>query len=221
MSLSDLAQPAKNIARLIFLIVIIAVLVAIFNGTKDFLISRGWIANKIDKKEVFIQGLKFDYKIVEIVDGDTIKIRRLDGKDVEGVERIMKVRLLGIDTPEVVDPRRPVECFGREASQYLKNISLNRVAALEIDPSQSKFDDYGRILAYVYVKDSGVAGKNVRMLNEQMIKDGYAFEYTYSTPYRYKLQFEWLEDVARVNYLGLWSINTCGGLRTPVAPPAN
>lgn len=220
-SLADLGQPAKNFARLVFLIVIIAIFVALFQTGKDFLISRGFLPVSINQKKVFVQNLKFDYKITKVIDGDTIEIKRLDGKLIENTNKVMKVRLLGINSPESVDPRRPVECFGKEASDYMKSLVQGKVAALEFDFTQSKFDDYGRLLAYIFVKDSGVAHSNVRMLNEQMIKDGYAYEYTYNYPYKYQAQFKWLEGVARVNYVGLWSTNTCEGLKTPVAPPAN
>lgn len=179
------------------------------------------LPKRIDEKKNFTQSLNFDYKITKIVDGDTLKIRRLDGEKVEGVEKEMTVRLLGINTPEFVDSRKPVECFGKEATEYIKSLALGKVAALEYDFSQSKFDDYGRLLAYVYIKDSGIANKNISMLNERMIKEGYAYEYTYNIPYKYKKEFEWLESLAKVNYLGLWSSNTCNGLKTPVAPPQN
>lgn len=220
-TLADLGQPAKNFARLVFLIVIIAVFVAIFQFGKDFLISVGILPNKIDHKKVFVQNLNFDYKITRVIDGDTIEIKRLDGKPIENVAKNIKVRLLGINSPESVDPRRPVECFGKESADYVKSLAQGKVAALEYDFTQSKFDDYGRLLAYVFIKDSGIADKNVKMLNEEIIKNGYAYEYTHNYPYKYQAQFKWLEGVAKNNNIGLWSPNTCDGLKTPIAPPVN
>ncbi|MEA4967962.1 MAG: hypothetical protein VB048_07610, partial [Bacteroidaceae bacterium] len=95
-SLADLGQPAKNIARLIFLIIIIAVLVAIFQSTKDLLISKGILPATINHKKLFVQNLNFDYKITRVIDGDTIQIKRLDGKIIENTSKEMKVRLIGI-----------------------------------------------------------------------------------------------------------------------------
>ncbi|HPX52626.1 MAG TPA: thermonuclease family protein [Candidatus Paceibacterota bacterium] len=220
-SLNDLPQPAKNIARIVFLIIVIAIFVAIFQFGKEYLISKGYLSSTNIPRKAFIQDLKFDYKIIRVVDGDTLEIKRLDGKAVEDVEKVMKVRLIGINSPESVDPRRPVECFGKEASAYMKNVAEGRVAALEFDFTQNKFDDYGRLLAYIFVKDSGLADNNVRFLNEEMIKEGYAYEYTYNYPYKYQAQFKLLENTARINYVGLWSTNTCSGLKTPVGSPAN
>lgn len=218
-NLSDLTGPAKNFARLVFLIVIIAIFSVLFSSGKDFLISNGILKKSIDQKEVLIDGLSFDYKVTKVVDGDTIKIERLDGGKVEGREEKMTVRLIGINTPETVDPRKPVECFGKEASDYMHDIAKGKVAAIEIDPSQDKFDQYGRLLAYIYVKNSGAYPNNVVFLNEKMIKDGYAYEYTYNTPYKYQTEFKNLQNEARNKYKGLWSTNTCDGLKTPVASP--
>lgn len=227
MSLSSLSQPAKNIARIVFLIIFIAVFFTIILETRQILIKNGWLKLTSKDKQEFVEkeflgNLNFEYKISKVVDGDTVKIKRQDGGYILGTDKKeVSVRLIGIDTPETVDPRKPVECYGEEASKYLKKIAQNKVAAIEIDPTQGEFDVYNRLLAYVYIKDSGIAIKNITMLNREMVKEGYAFQYTYKLPYKYKEEFEWLEKYARENYIGLWSSNTCAGLRTPVAPPRN
>lgn len=215
----DLGQPAKNIARFVFIVIIVAIFYTLFIVSKDFLVSNDFISPQRDEKKVFVDSLKFNYKIVKIVDGDTLEVKRLDGKDIDGLGKIVKVRLIGINSPESVDPRRPVECFGVEAGEYLKKISLGRIAALEFDESQAKIDEYGRILAYVFIKNSGVYPNNISLLNEEMIKNGYAYEYTYSTPYKYQNEFKYFQELARRDYLGLWSTLTCDGLKTPVSPP--
>ncbi len=220
--LSNLTGAAKNFARLVFLIIIIAIFSALFSSGKDFLISNNILSKNVDQKETFINNLKFDYKITKITDGDTLKIKRLDGETIEGKNKEITVRLIGINTPETVDPRKPVECFGKEASNYMKDIADGKIAAIELDNSQDKFDQYNRLLAYVYVKDSGVYPNNVVFLNEKMIKDGYAYEYTYNVPYKYQKEFKDLQYVAKNEYKGLWSTNTCNGLKTPVEkPPKN
>jgi micrococcal nuclease len=78
--------------------------------------------------------------VIDAVDGDTVLARLRSG-------RIEKVRLLGVDTPEVVDPRKPVQCFGHEASVYTAARLVGRAVTLELDAEPR--DKYGRLLAYV------------------------------------------------------------------------
>lgn len=118
----------------------------------------------------------------------------------------VRVRLLGIDTPEVVDPRKPVQCFGKEASEHLHQLLDGQTVTLEYDESQGITDKYGRQLAYVLLNGE----KN---MNEQMLRDGFAYEYTYRDAYKYQLQFLDAEREARDSQKGLWSSETCGGQR--------
>jgi micrococcal nuclease len=136
------------------------------------------------------------YKVLSVIDGDTLHV------DVEGVDE--KVRLIGINTPETVDTRTPVQCFGKEASKKMDDLADGKNVRLEYDDTQSLRDAYGRLLAYVYLEDG-------QMLNRKMIADGYAYEYTYMTPYRYQKEFRELQNVARVSARGLWSPDTCNG----------
>jgi micrococcal nuclease len=131
-----------------------------------------------------------------VTDGDTIHI------DMEGNDET--VRLIGINTPETVDPRRPVECFGKEASARLKELANGKIVRLEYDESQALRDTYGRLLAYVYLEDG-------QMLNRKMVAEGYAYEYTYMTPYKYQSEFRELQNIARTSNRGLWSVSTCNG----------
>lgn len=136
------------------------------------------------------------YKVTKVVDGDTIQI------DMNG--NLEKVRLIGINTPETVDPRRTVECFGKEASKRMHDFLDGKIVHLEYDDTQGLRDTYDRILAYVYLEDE-------QMINRKMIAEGYAYEYTYMTPYKYQREFRGLQNFARANEYGLWSINTCNG----------
>ena len=102
----------------------------------------------------------------------------------------LKIRMIGLDTPETVDPRKPVQCFGREASAQAKTILGGQPVYLETDPSQDTIDKYGRTLAYVWTASG-------RLFNLDMIADGYAFEYTYDLPYRYQADFKAAENDAR------------------------
>jgi micrococcal nuclease len=121
----------------------------------------------------------------------------MDGRDET-------VRLLGINTPETVDPRRAVECFGKEASTRMKEIASGKIVRLEYDDSQDLRDAYGRLLAYVYLEDG-------QMLNRKMVAEGYAYEYTYLTPYRYQREFRDLQRLAQSAKRGLWAEDTCNG----------
>jgi len=140
--------------------------------------------------------------VVSVVDGDTIKVL-IDGKTTT-------LRLIGIDTPETVDPRKPVQCFGLEASKKAKELLTGRKVRIEQDSTQDKLDKYGRLLAYVY-RDDGL------FYNEYMVKQGYAHEYTYVIPYKYQVEFKADQKYAQDNKLGLWSPNTCNGDTTTPA----
>jgi len=134
------------------------------------------------------------YKVVNVVDGDTIDV------EINGVKE--RIRLIGINTPEVVDPRKTVECFGREASNKAKSILSGQSVYLESDPSQGERDKYKRLLRYVFLAD----GTNFNLL---MIKEGYAYEYTYNLPYKYQQEFKEAERYAKENKIGLWADDAC------------
>ena len=88
------------------------------------------------------QGIQGPFTVIKVVDGDTIHV------DANGQR--LKVRMIGLDTPETVDPRKPVQCFGREASAQAKTILGGQSVYLETDPSQDTIDRFGRTLAYVW-----------------------------------------------------------------------
>lgn len=129
------------------------------------------------------------YEVVKIVDGDTFKVK------VE--ERTVTVRMIGVDTPETVDPRKVVQCFGKEASAKTKELLWKHSVVLKIDPTQAIADKYGRLLAYVY-RDDGI------FINKYLLENGYAHEYTYNVPYQYQKDFKDLEKKAREGKVGLW-----------------
>ena len=136
------------------------------------------------------------YEVTKVTDGDTLHVM-IDGTDET-------VRLIGINTPETVDPRRAVECYGKEASARMKEIASGKIVRLEYDDSQSLRDAYGRLLAYIYLEDG-------QMINRKMVAEGYAYEYTYLTPYRYQSEFRQLQKLAQGSGRGLWSKDTCSG----------
>jgi micrococcal nuclease len=142
------------------------------------------------------------YPVSSVVDGDTVKIN-IDGK-------IQTFRLIGLDTPETVDPRKDVQCFGVEASNKAKELLNGKKVRIETDSSQGTYDKYNRSLGYIYL-ESGL------FYNKYMIEQGYAHEYTYGTPYKYQAEFKAAQKTAQTNKLGFWATNTCNGNTTTTA----
>ena len=134
---------------------------------------------EIDQEKTF-------YKVTRVIDGDTLE-----------VDNEQKVRMIGIDTPETVHPSKPVEYFGKEASDKLKEMIEGKEVELVPDPTQDDVDRYGRWLRYVYL--NGVD------INLEMIKQGYAFEYTYRIPYEKQNEYKKAQEFAKENELGLWN----------------
>ena len=135
--------------------------------------------------------------VTRVVDGDTIDVL------IEGRE--LRVRYIGIDTPETVDPRRPVECFGREASERNRELVEGEAVGLEKDVSEA--DRYGRLLRYVWVDGE--------MVNARLVEEGYATASTYPPDVEYADLFTALQRQARESGRGMWS--DCA---TPAPPPA-
>lgn len=132
--------------------------------------------------------------LVRIVDGDTIVVK-INNEQVT-------VRLIGIDTPEVVDPRKPVQCFGKEASEKIKQLINGKNLILTPDSTQDDKDKYNRLLRYVHLDDG-------TFINQKMIEEGYAFEYTYNVAYKYQGEFKEAQKQAEAKKLGLWADNAC------------
>ncbi|MDP2655976.1 MAG: thermonuclease family protein [bacterium] len=143
------------------------------------------------------------YTVSNVTDGDTIKVG-IDGT-------LQTVRMIGMDTPETVDPRVTVQCFGVEASNKAKELLLGKKIRIEKDTSQNERDIYGRLLGYVYREDG-------LFFNKYMIEQGYAHEYTYIIPYTYQAEFKDAEKVAKENEKGLWSPSACDGDTTSSVP---
>lgn len=140
------------------------------------------------------------YSVSRVVDGDTIDVL------IDGV--VKRIRLIGVNTPETVDPNSPQECFGKEASDYMKNLLSGKSVSLEEDQSQGDKDKYDRLLRFVFLE-----GENI---NLKLINDGYAYEYTYNVPYKYQTEFKAAQKDAEANGRGLWSPTTCDGKKTAV-----
>lgn len=127
--------------------------------------------------------------VTRVVDGDTVVLE--DGQ---------KVRLIGVDTPETVDPRKPIQYFGKEASAFTKAELEGRRVRLEHDWERT--DKYGRTLAYIYLEDG-------TFFNAKLISSGYAHAYT-KYPFKQEFMdlFRQLERDARENGRGLWAADS-------------
>lgn len=129
-------------------------------------------------------------KVARVVDGDTIVLNT--GQ---------KVRYIGMNTPETVDPRKPVQCFGKEASAENKTLVGGKMVRIVKDVSET--DRYGRLLRYVYVQtDNGEI-----FVNETLVREGYARATSYPPDIAKQDIFRAAEQDAREHGRGLWS--TC------------
>ena len=127
--------------------------------------------------------------VERVIDGDTLVVV-LPGGVVE------RVRLLGIDAPEV----RPEECFNQAASERLRELVGGGEVVLRADDLNDDRDKFGRLLRYVFV-----AGVNV---NQSLVTEGYARAYL-EYDFEFKELFAELESEARLGQLGLWSPDVC------------
>ncbi len=134
--------------------------------------------------------VKGPFAVQKVIDGDTLAL--VNGEHV---------RLIGIDSPELHHPELPLQRFSREAANYLLKLLDGQNVTLEIIPGEER-DTYHRLLAYAY------AGKT--MLNEEMIRNGYAFAYAKGTHPRLT-QFMQLENEARRAHRGLWDYSPRDG----------
>ena len=144
--------------------------------------------------------------VVRAIDGDTIEVRitaRAEGPGAgeAAVGETLTVRLLGIDTPESVSPREPVECFGREASAAVAALLDDATVKLVKDVEER--DGFDRLLRYVYL--------GAELANARLVANGYAHAYTYPPNIRHSKLFVQLEREAREGDRGLWSPETCSG----------
>ena len=127
-------------------------------------------------------------RVERVVDGDTF-IAAVAG-------RSERVRLIGVDTPETVDPDRPVQPYGKEASHFAKAMLTNRTVRLEGDVEPR--DRYGRLLAYVWLPDG-------TFWNALLAAEGYAQLITIPPDVSYASLFSELVDEARTANRGLWA----------------
>jgi micrococcal nuclease len=143
--------------------------------------------------------------VINVIDGDTIRII-LDNHAVT-------VRLIGVDTPETVDPNSPAMCYGREASAFTTDMIERAGNRVLLEKDVSETDRYGRLLRYVWLEHPD--GR--RMLNYELVSQGYAQVVTYPPDVRYADWFLQAQREAREQGRGLWG--ACGEFGVPVSAP--
>ncbi|MBI3485701.1 thermonuclease family protein [Candidatus Daviesbacteria bacterium] len=130
-------------------------------------------------------------KVTRVIDGDTIEV------EING--ELKKLRYIGVNTPETVDPRRPVQCFGKEASAENKRLLEEKSVYLEKDISET--DKYGRLLRYVYLP---LSDGSVVFINDYLVRQGFAYASTFPPDVKYQDKFLVSQKEASDNLRGLW-----------------
>jgi len=128
------------------------------------------------------------HQVLSVADGDTILV------DMFGETET--VRFIGVDTPETHHPSKPVQCFGPEASDFMKNKLEGEYVRLEVDPLSDNRDRYGRLLRFVYTKDG-------ELVNQTLVAEGYGFAIT-GFNHSKMLSFVGAETTAESERRGLW-----------------
>jgi micrococcal nuclease len=131
-------------------------------------------------------------EVVGHVDGDTLRVR-IPNPPPE-LKTVETIRMLGVDTPETVHPHKPVERFGKEASDFTKAGLFGKQVYLAFDWELR--DRYGRLLAYIYTPEG-------RCFNAALIQKGYGYAYV-SYTFHFMEEFKDLEQAAQKGKRGLW-----------------
>lgn len=188
------AKSSNNLPKLVLSSVILLILGfgLIFWGWKDsslsFPLPASWSPIPTVQVTPAALGVAGEQAVVKkVIDGDTIEL-----------ENDEKVRYIGIDTPETVDPRRPVGCFGKEASEENRKLVEGKTVYLVKDVSET--DKFGRLLRYVYLSQENGA----LFINDYLVRQGFAKTSTYPPDIKFTTEFLDAEREAGANNRGLW-----------------
>ena len=134
------------------------------------------------------------FAVARVVDGDTIIVH-------EGLKD-ETIRLLGINTPETVDPRKTVQCFGKNASAKMHELLDGKRVILISAEGREDRDKYNRQLRYVQLVD----GTDINLF---MIANGFAHEYTYGSPHPRTPEYRAAQAKAKADKIGMWADSAC------------
>ena len=137
--------------------------------------AAGTVGSELTTREAFVE---------RVIDGDTIQLGTGE-----------RVRYIGIDTPELHHPRKPVQRYGREAKEFNRNLVEKRAVRLEFDVE--RYDKYGRLLAYIFLPDG-------TFVNAELLRQGYANLLTIPPNVKHTEQFVQAQKQAREAGRGLW-----------------
>ena len=185
---------AEDIAKLSpkkLIVIFIAALIIYFTGGDLSFFDNGE-NNGNNLNNDFVQAT-----VSRVVDGDTMSV-------IVGNEE-RRVRFLGVDTPETVHPNKPVQYYGKEASQFTKNSLTGKRVWLEYDKNPT--DRYNRHLAYIWTsKPNQINESTMRenMFNAKLLLDGYAKVMMIKPNTKYKELFEKFQNEAKSSKRGLW-----------------
>ncbi len=133
-------------------------------------------------------------RVLHVIDGDTV-VARLGGRRV-------KVRLLGVDTPELGRDGRPAEPFAREAKRFASDL-IRAAEGVDLEIAGDRVDEHGRILGFLWLRLPG--RPEPVNLSEELLRAGLADAIRW---FRYpgKQRFLALEAEARARRLGKWGL---------------
>lgn len=135
-------------------------------------------------------GYTIKAKVARVIDGDTFVL-----------SDSQRVRMLGVDTPELASNSKPAELFSDSAKVLTKQLIDGKIIKLTFDGKS--FDFFGRVLAYVWLINK--AGKDSIFVQAELLKKGYARISYYPKDKRYYEIFYNLRRTAMKNNLGIWS----------------
>ena len=160
-------------------------------------------------KSIFVV-LAFSFSVSLAIAQEYHTVTRVTDGDTFELENVETVRLIGVDTPETVHPTKPVGYYGKEASEATKNLIEIKPVRLEFDVQER--DQYGRLLAYVFVPDE----HGDIFVDAWLVQNGFAQVSTHPPNVKYVEVFQYLQEEARRNNIGLWNEQT---IPTPVVQP--
>lgn len=138
-------------------------------------------------------------KVTKVIDGDTLEVTLGEGEK-------LRVRLIGINTPETVHPNKPIEFYGKEASDFSKAFLFQKTVYLEKDLTDR--DIYGHALRYLWLsvpREISESEIKAKLYNAILLTAGFAAQASYEPDVKYKIYFERFEKEARDLGLGLWN----------------
>jgi micrococcal nuclease len=165
-------------------LILLAVILALLVGL-DRLGLFGFQADDFDRYH------DHAFTVASVIDGDTLDLDVRDGR-----HDTTRVRLWGVDTPEVHTDGGGPDHFGPEATEFARRLVEGRLVRVELVPNRSTRGIHGRLLAYIYLADGS-------MLNQRLIAEGYAYadlRFEHPRMNRFRL----VEKRAERAGLGLW-----------------